>query len=143
MYLFAVWAFERFSLLMSNKLALHQQYRKLQESNRTHRKTNLVYTTLCRIIHSVTWELLSFRFSDVRFVYGKELLESGLPVTPEEFESRVKEQCSKTREFLKKTWVLFDVFYAWTIFFLFLSLSLPILLSPLLSSALLLTKQVH
>lgn len=45
------------------------------------------------------------RFSDVRFVYGKELLESGLPVTPEVFESRVKEQCSKTREFLKKTWI--------------------------------------
>ena len=88
---------------MSNKLALHQQYCKLQESNRSHQKTNLVHTIVYCIIHSVTRELLSFRFSDVRFVYGKELLESGLPVTPEEFESRVKEQCSKTREFLKKT----------------------------------------
>lgn len=43
------------------------------------------------------------RFSEVRFVDGDKLLESGLPVTPAEFESLVKQQCAKTREFLKRT----------------------------------------
>ena len=44
-----------------------------------------------------------FRFSEVRFVDGDKLFASGLPVTPAEFESLVKQQCAKTREFLKKT----------------------------------------
>ena len=44
-----------------------------------------------------------YRFSKVRFVDGKELLASGLPVAPSEFETMVKKQCAKTREFLRKT----------------------------------------
>ena len=48
--------------------------------------------------------LLCFlRFCDVRFVDGEKLLASGLPVTPTEFESLVKQQCATTREFLKRT----------------------------------------
>ena len=43
------------------------------------------------------------RFCDVRFVDGEKLLASGLPVTPTEFESLVKQQCATTREFLKRT----------------------------------------
>ncbi|XP_028395318.1 dynein heavy chain 3, axonemal-like [Dendronephthya gigantea] len=43
------------------------------------------------------------RFSQVRFVDGDELLASGLPVVPEEFQERVRKQCLRTREFLKKT----------------------------------------
>ncbi|KAK3717325.1 hypothetical protein QZH41_011557, partial [Actinostola sp. cb2023] len=45
------------------------------------------------------------RFCSARFVYGKELHAAGLPVTPSEFEARVKEQCAKTRDFLKNTWI--------------------------------------
>ena len=44
-----------------------------------------------------------FRFCKVRFVDGGELLASGLPVTPSEFEALVKKQCVRTRDFLKKT----------------------------------------
>lgn len=36
---------------------------------------------------------------------GDQLLASGLPVTPAEFELLVKQQCAKTREFLKRTLV--------------------------------------
>ena len=39
----------------------------------------------------------------MRFVDGGELLASGLPVTPSEFEALVKKQCVRTRDFLKKT----------------------------------------
>ncbi|XP_031567893.1 dynein heavy chain 3, axonemal-like [Actinia tenebrosa] len=45
------------------------------------------------------------RFCNARFVDGKELLAAGLPVTPNEFEALVKQQCANTREFLKKTWI--------------------------------------
>ena len=55
------------------------------------------------IIISAYHRLCFFRFSEVRFVDGDKLLASGLPVTPEEFESLVKQQCAKTREFLKRT----------------------------------------
>ena len=34
---------------------------------------------------------------------GDQLLASGIPVTPAEFELLVKQQCAKTREFLKRT----------------------------------------
>lgn len=34
---------------------------------------------------------------------GDQLLASGLPVAPAEFELLVKQQCAKTREFLKRT----------------------------------------
>lgn len=54
--------------------------------------------------YTVTINLITFfRFSEVRFVDGDKLFASGLPVTPAEFESLVKQQCTETREFLKKT----------------------------------------
>ena len=54
-------------------------------------------------IASINCVITFFRFSEVRFVDGDKLFASGLPVTPAEFESLVKEQCAKTREFLKKS----------------------------------------
>ncbi|XP_048576009.1 dynein axonemal heavy chain 3 isoform X2 [Nematostella vectensis] len=45
------------------------------------------------------------RFAQSRFVDGNELLASGLPVSPSEFEELVVKQCARTREFLKKTWI--------------------------------------
>lgn len=61
----------------------------------------------CFIIITINCDHLSVlfvfhRFSEVRFVEGDKLFASGLPVTPAEFESLVKQQCAKTREFLKR-----------------------------------------
>lgn len=45
------------------------------------------------------------RFSHVRFVDDDELRASGLPVAPGEFQELVRQQCMRTRDFLKKTLV--------------------------------------
>ena len=63
----------------------------------------LLIVIKCTIKWDHLWLLSFFRFSEVRFVDGDSLLASGLPVTPAEFESLVKQQCAKTREFLKRT----------------------------------------
>lgn len=53
--------------------------------------------------HKYQFLFVFFSFSEIRFVDGDMLFASGLPVTPAEFESLVKQQCAKTREFLKRT----------------------------------------
>ena len=62
-----------------------------------------IYTYLSNCLKNPFFYFFSFSFSEVRFVDGDQLLASGLPVTPAEFELLVKQQCAKTREFLKRT----------------------------------------
>lgn len=76
----------------------HHSYLSVKEFNsRNLFTTNQVMTEI--------QNLWCDRFSKVRFVDGKKLFASGLPVVPNEFESMVKKQCAKTREFLRKTWI--------------------------------------
>ena len=42
------------------------------------------------------------RFSDLRFVNLKELMEADLPLLPSEFESLIKKQCWDAHEVLRK-----------------------------------------
>ncbi|KAL8585021.1 Dynein heavy chain 3, axonemal [Nucella lapillus] len=45
------------------------------------------------------------QFNNVRFVKMRELLESGLPLPPSDFEALVQTHCLDTQQFLKKSWV--------------------------------------
>lgn len=46
------------------------------------------------------------RFSDLRFVNLKELMEADLPLLPSEFESLIKKQCWDAHEVLRKKYVI-------------------------------------